>query len=122
MSSKIIQCPEQIDLFAQEYFEKCRMDGRPITMPGLAYALGFSSTSSMAPYRKGEGTYAEFKEAMDRACLRVEQETAEMLFDKRVNVAGPVFALKNMGWKDKEDGPREQHVHVHIDGEAAKLL
>ena len=119
MSEKILSSAQELKLFADQYFETCDRKRVAITMPGLAYALGFSSTKSLAKYRKAEG-YEEFHEEMNRACLRVEQATAEMLYDKRVNVAGPVFALKNMGWKDKEDD-KGATVNVYLSKDAAQL-
>jgi len=119
MSEKILGSASELKILAEAYFEMCDRKRVAITMPGLAYALGFSSTKSLSKYRKGEG-YEEYHEEMNRACLRVEQATAELLYDKRVNVAGPVFALKNMGWKDKEPD-RGPTVNVTISKEAADL-
>jgi len=118
-ASKTLSSPTEIKVLSEQYFTACEARRVAITMPGLAYALGFSSTSSLGKYRKGEG-YEEYHEEMNRACLRVEQATAELLYDKRVNVAGPVFALKNMGWKDKEEdkGPT---VNVYLSKDAANL-
>lgn len=103
MPQKRLQCSEEITVLADMYFAECLTHApqRPLTMPGLAYALGFSGAGSLRKYRKEDG-YEEFHEAMNRACLRVEQFTAECLYGKNSNVAGPIFALKNMGWKDKE--------------------
>jgi len=118
MPKKTLDSPVELRILAEQYFEQCAARRVAITMPGLAFALGFSSTGSLSKYRKGEG-YEEFHEEMNRACLRVEQATAELLYDKRVNVAGPVFALKNMGWKDKEE--KEMNVNVYLSKDAANL-
>jgi len=120
-NTKLLSCAEEIDLLAEEYFNDCESSSppRPLTIPGLAYALGFSAAGSLGKYRKAEG-YEEFHDAMNRACLRVEQFNAECLFGKGSNVAGPIFALKNMGWKDKEE-QRPQDIHIHVIGEAKGL-
>lgn len=117
--AKQLENPGQIRTLSELYFKDCEMRRVAITMPGLAFALGFSSTSSLSKYRKHED-YKEYHEEMNRACLRVEQATAELLYDKRVNVAGPVFALKNMGWKDKEDG-KGTVVNITLAKDAAQL-
>lgn len=121
MSKKLLTCPEEIEMMSALYFDECynAEPRRPITMPGLAYALGFTSPGSIGKYRKSEG-YEEFHDAMNRACLKVEAFTAEQLYNKGVNVAGPVFALKNMGWKDKE-ADKPQDINITILGEAKNL-
>jgi hypothetical protein len=116
---KIFECKEELELLANEYFLEAIKDKRPFTLPGLALALGFSSTGTLLDYRKGEG-YEEFHEVANIAALRVEQFTAEQCYNKGVNVAGPVFMLKNMGYTDKPGGP-DNNVHIKIEGLAAKL-
>jgi len=120
--AKIIQSPAEIRILSEQYFLDCETANpqKPITIPGLAYALGFSGTRTLHTYRNAD-SHKEFHEEMNRAYLRVEQFNAEQLFGKGSNVAGPIFALKNMGWKDKEE-KSEQHVHVHLDEKAMKLL
>lgn len=117
--AKILQSPLELELLADEYFDTCVEHSRPLTLPGLAYALGFSGTRTLHTYRNDE-SHKEFNDAANRAVLRIEQFTAEKLFDKGVNVAGPVFALKNQGWRDKPEGEQETMI-VKIVGAAAKL-
>ena len=116
---KILSCPEELEILADEYFELCKEHDKPLTMPGLSYALGFSSTRTLNDYRNLD-THAEFNSSANRACLRIEQFTAEQLFNKGVNVAGPVFSLKNQGWRDKPEGEVETMI-VKIEGKAALL-
>jgi len=116
---KILTSPLELELLADEYFDNCKEFERPLTMPGLAYALGFSSTRTLHSYRHDD-SHKEFNDAANRACLRIEQFTAEQLFNKGVNVAGPVFSLKNQGWRDKPEGEVETMI-VKIEG-AASLL
>jgi len=121
MSKKQLTCPEEITVMSEMYFAECYEADprRPITMPGLAYALGFTNVGGISKYRKAEG-YEEYHDAMNRAALKVEAFTAEQLYNKGVNVAGPVFALKNMGWKDKEE-VKPSDIHIHVIGEAKNL-
>lgn len=51
---------------------------RPLTIQGLALALGFTSRQSLLNYRAKR----EFMDVLSRARLRVEQYAAEQLFDR----------------------------------------
>ena len=121
MGQKLINDPLEFELLADAYFQECLtpIPPRPLTLPGLAYALGFSGTRTLLHYRNDD-THEEFHDVANRACLRVEQFTAEQLFNKGVNVAGPVFSLKNQGWRDKPEGESETII-VRIEGAAARL-
>jgi hypothetical protein len=112
------ESPAEILLYAEEYFAKQNDTQKPFTLPGLARALGFSRRDTLLDYRKKE-EYAEFHEAMHAVCMRVEEWTAEKLYDKGVNVSGPIFALKNQGWGDEKD--KKPHVAITIEGVAAAL-
>lgn len=67
------------------------------TMTGLALALGFDSRQSLYDYQKKE----EFSYIINKALLRIECQYEENLHGN--NVAGSIFVLKNMGWKDKTE-------------------
>lgn len=73
---------------------------KPLTMTGLALALGFSSRQSLLNYECRE----EFLDTITRARARVEQYTEECLFDKNT-ANGAKFSLANNfdGWKEKQD-------------------
>lgn len=70
----------------------------PATITGLALYLGFESRQSIYDYEK-EG---QFSYIIKNARLRVECE-----YEKKLTTAqsptGAIFALKNMGWKDKQE-------------------
>lgn len=69
----------------------------PATVTGLALYLGFCSKSSLFDYETKE----EFSTIIKKARTRVEHEYEKRLHsDKNV---GAIFALKNMGWKDKTE-------------------
>lgn len=64
---------------------------------GLAYFLGFADKTTLYDYRDRP----EYSHPIKRAILRVE-----MAYENRLegnNVTGSIFALKNMGWKDKTE-------------------
>jgi hypothetical protein len=67
------------------------------SVTGLALALGFADKSSLYEYRDRE----EFSYPIKRALTMIELKHEENLFG--ATVAGSIFALKNMGWKDKTE-------------------
>lgn len=67
----------------------------PATVTGLTLFLGFAHREALDDYQKKK----EFTDIIKRGRSRVEHE-----YEKRLSAtqpAGPIFALKNMGWKDK---------------------
>lgn len=67
------------------------------TITGLALYLGFVSRQSMFDYE----AKPEFSDIIKKARTRIELEYEKMLhLDK---CTGAIFALKNFGWKDKQE-------------------
>ena len=115
---------EQLEERIDAYFESCKgeilrdkdgnivfnqKDGMPVwvgrrtpTIPGLALALGFSSKQSLYDYKAKK----EFLDSISRAQTRVEQYTAERLFD-RDSQRGAQFALE-YGFRYKRDAEDEK--------------
>lgn len=85
-----------------EYFESLlnedgdEFEKRP-TVSGLGLYLGFMSRANFDQYAEKE----EFKYCIKRAKYLVESSYEEMLMSKVST--GAIFALKNMGWKDKTE-------------------
>ncbi len=65
---------------------------------GMALALGFESRQSLYDYDKRDD---RFSYIIKRARLFIESEYEVALRDN--NVTGIIFALKQMGWKDKQE-------------------
>lgn len=82
-----------------KYFEVCQELNEKATITGLALYLGFSSRSTLNEYAKKE----VFSNIIKRAMLTVENsyENSGTSFD--------MFALKNMGWKDKTEVTNVNH-------------
>lgn len=77
--------------------EVWKREPRKITITGLALFLGFESRQSIYDYdEKGEFSYI-----IKNARLRVEENYEQNLHGN--NCTGSIFALKNMGWKDKTE-------------------
>jgi hypothetical protein len=67
------------------------------TITGLCYYIGFQSRQSFYDYEEREG----FSYTVKRARLFIEKEYEEQLTSG--NTIGAIFALKNMGWRDKTE-------------------
>lgn len=87
VSAKVIKNADQED---EEIFY-----GKPVTISGLAYYLGFESRQSFYDYEKRE----EFSYTIKRARLFIESQYEERLAQR--HCTGAIFALKNLGWDDK---------------------
>lgn len=75
------------------------IDSRPLTVTGLALALGFNSRQALLNYQAKK----EFNDTILRAKARIEQYAEERLFDKD-GANGAKFSLANNfdGWKEKQ--------------------
>lgn len=67
------------------------------TITGLCYHIGFESRQSFYDYE----LKPEFSYTVKRARLFIEVEYEEQL--TMGNTVGAIFALKNMGWRDKQE-------------------
>lgn len=67
----------------------------PATITGLALFLGFESRQSFYDYENKD----EFAYTIKRARTMIESEYEKKLGSH--SCTGAIFALKNMGWKDK---------------------
>jgi hypothetical protein len=76
------------------------VDARPLTITGLALALGFNSRQALLNYQEKD----EFHDTILRAKAKVEQYAEERLFDKD-GANGAKFSLANNfnGWKEKKE-------------------
>ena len=69
--------------------------GKPLSITGLAFFLGFECRASFYDYEKRE----QYSYTMKRARLAIESFYENCLVTLR-NASGPIFALKNFGWRD----------------------
>lgn len=95
---RIISTPEEFDRLVDGYIDICRQTNEPVLFIGLVLALGLNSKESFREYEN----YPEFSASVKRARSLIEIE-----YEKRLVVgshaAGPIFALKNFGWTDKQE-------------------
>lgn len=89
------ETPEQLEAAIQDYFDTQVKNKSNITISGLAYNLGFESRQSIYDYKERE----EFSYILKRATFFVESCYEDKL--SGTTPTGAIFALKNMGWRDK---------------------
>jgi len=88
---------EAFDKAVEAYFASCDGIATHPTWTGLAIHLGFESRQSLQDYKEKP----EFTYSIKKALSKIEQNYEQGLFSR--NPAGPIFALKNFGWKDKQE-------------------
>ena len=95
--ARIIESPAEMGRLVEEYVAKCHEDGEPLTLTGMILHLGLSSRQSLDRY----GDREEFSDSVRRAKLLIENQYERKLDGPRP--AGAIFALKNMGWSDRQE-------------------
>lgn len=93
----IFETPEQMQEKADAFIDMSRGKNIPITIAGLCYELGFESRQSFYDYENNP----EFSYTVKRIRLFVESQYEINL--SGTTPTGSIFALKNMGWKDKQE-------------------
>lgn len=94
---RIIETPEEFEQRASAFFAQCASEGSPITITGLALALGFADRQSLYDYQ----ARSEFSGTVKWARLVVEHDY-EMRLVTKARPTGEIFAMKNMGWSDRQ--------------------
>jgi len=93
---RIYENPEDLHNRIIEYFNYLDENHQFPTITGLSLFLGFCDKSTLYDYAKRQ----EFSHSIKRALQFVENH-----YETRLNDSGPtgaIFALKNMGWEDKQ--------------------
>lgn len=91
---------DELQLKIDNFFEVCTETEERPTVTGLALHLGFEGKQSLYDYRDNKNR-PEFSYPIKKALTRIEYELEKRLENN--SVAGVIFALKNMGWKDKTE-------------------
>lgn len=99
---------EELQDSIDEYFEATRNEENPepLTISGLCHWLGFSSRQSFYDLEKQD----KFSYTIKRARLRIESFYESMLMSR--SPAGAIFALKNFGWKDRQEIDYSGNVNI----------
>lgn len=91
----MFETPEAMQEAADAYLEECRLTKERPGIAKLCYMLGFESRQSFYDYEQNP----EFTYTVKRLRLWIESGYEAALNGN--NPTGAIFALKNMGWKDK---------------------
>lgn len=91
------QSPEELQLRIEEYFKVREEKNLPFTITGLALYLD-TTRELLCNYEERD----EFHDTIKRAKLKCEDYAETVLFTGK-NQAGAIFALKNYGWKDRNE-------------------
>lgn len=99
-------------LIRDKYGFPVYIDAKPLTITGLALALGFNSRQALLNYQGKE----EFYDTILRAKAKVEQYAEERLFDKD-GANGAKFSLANnfKGWKEKIEAEVSTDMNISIE-------
>lgn len=89
--------PKEMDRLVDEYVALRREEKRPVLLTGMILHLGLSSRQSLDHY----ANRPEFSDSVKRAKMIIEAEYEENLHGTAST--GSIFALKNFGWKDKQE-------------------
>lgn len=102
---------EEGEVVFDKYGEPIMKGEKPLTITGLALALGFNSRQSLLNYQAKD----EFLDTITRAKAKVEQYAEERLFDKD-GANGAKFSLANNfeGWREKQQIEAEVNSDVKI--------
>lgn len=96
---------EEMEQAIDNYFQECKDNDEPITVTGLALAIGFEDRCSLLDYcnyKDEEGN--EFSHSVKKAKTYVEQTIEKGLLSGKYNATGAIFNLKNnYGWRDKQE-------------------
>lgn len=90
------QTVEDMETQIQTYFDDCEKTSEPLTITGLAMALDTSRETLM-----NYSTKEEYFDTIKRAKLIIENAYEKRLISN--GRAGEIFALKNFGWKDRQE-------------------
>jgi DNA-binding XRE family transcriptional regulator len=89
-----------LDAAGKPYIERLQVE--PFTITGLALALD-TSRETLMDIENGNWSYTEeYSDAISRAKLRCQNYAEKQMYTAK-SANGPIFALKNYGWKDKQE-------------------
>ena len=102
------ETPEQFEKAVDEYI--ANTPAAQVTLTGLCMWLGFVSKQSLYDYKKKPG----FSFPVLKGLMAVENSYEITL--RSQSAPGSIFALKNMGWKDKTESDLNLTGAVQITG------
>lgn len=107
---RIIETPEQFDHLVDRFIAECTLTDVPPTFSGMALSLGFSDRESLYGY---ERDHPNFSCSVKRA-----RSLIEVVYERRLHgtaqVAGAIFALKQVGWRDTQEIAHSGHLDIDL--------
>ena len=94
---RIYQNPDDLEKAVDQYIEHCTETEKKPSVTGATMFLGFADKTTLYDYMGREG----FTHSIKRVLTFIENAHEENLFGN--SVAGSIFALKNMGWTDRQE-------------------
>jgi hypothetical protein len=89
-----------LDTDGKPYIERAQIE--PFTITGLALALD-TTRETLMDIENGNGPYTqEYSDIIARAKLKCQNYAEKQMYTAK-SANGPIFALKNYGWKDKQE-------------------
>lgn len=105
------ETPELLAQAVDGYFASAKLFSTPVTMGGLACAIGISRSALFAyGTRRGD----EYGDIIAKAKIKIEANMEERLVGGQP-ATGVIFALKNgYGWRDKTEVEVEHHTTISL--------
>lgn len=97
--------PEEIQVLIDAYFETTPEE--EVTITGLAIALD-TTRETLMDYEHRD----EFTDTIKKAKIKVQHAYEKDL--RRKGRSGDIFALKNFGWKDKQEVESSGNVNINL--------
>jgi len=94
--------PSDLSDKIEEYFDSVDEE-IDITITGLVLFLGFADRHSFYDYEKKDG----YTHTIKKARTRIENSYEKSL--RKDGRSGDIFALKNFGWRDKQEIEIKEH-------------
>jgi len=104
----LVPTPEEFERRVSVYFDECRQEQRPVTMAGMALALGLKKRQTIHEYGKRKG----YEDIVAWAMLHIEDRYEQRLHTNAPT--GAIFALKNLGWTDKTEVEHSGNVQLDV--------
>jgi len=107
------QTPADLQALCDSFFALCEASGKPLTISGLVLHLG-TNRETLLDYQKKDG----FSDIVKQAKMKVENYVEERLLIE--GGAGPIFWLKNHGWRDRQDVAHTGNMQIVVGSDKDK--
>jgi len=106
---------DELQELIDRYFMTRLEAGLPFTITGLAIALDTTRETLMDIENENWGYDKRFSDAVKKAKLRCQAYAEDQMYLSK-NPAGPIFGLKNFGWRDKVEAD------INLSGDGLQII